>query len=125
RLDERMDVYDIEVPGTHNFALASGVFVHNSAKQGRDRRTQAVLPLWGKILNVEKARLDKMLGHEAIKTLITALGAGIADMWDMSKLRYHRIIIMSVAGDEPTLVMDNAGRAEFVAIGDFIDDCVE
>ena len=54
-----MDVYDIEVPGTHNFALASGIFVHNSAKQARARETQAVLPVFGKILNVEKARIKQ------------------------------------------------------------------
>jgi len=93
-LDTRMDVYDIEVPGTHNFALASGIFVHNSAKQGRDRRFQAILPLKGKILNVEKARLDKVLSNEEIRTIITAIGTGVGEEFDLAKLRYHKIILM-------------------------------
>ena len=96
-LEERIDVYDLEVPGTHNFALASGVFVHNSAKMGRDRRTQEILPLRGKILNVERARIDKMLGSEQIKNLVIALGTAIGDMFDLSKLRYHKIIIATDA----------------------------
>jgi DNA gyrase subunit B len=93
-LKEKTDVYDIEVPNTHNFALASGVFVHNSAKQGRDRRFQAILPLKGKILNVEKARLDKALSNEEIRTIITAIGTGIGEEFDLAKLRYNKIILM-------------------------------
>ena len=96
-LKEKIDVFDIEVPETHNFALASGVFVHNSAKQGRDRRTQAILPLRGKILNVERARLDKMLGNNEIKNLVIAMGTGVGDTFDIAKLRYHKVTIMTDA----------------------------
>ncbi len=96
-LEERVDVYDIEVPGTHNFALASGVFVHNSAKQARDRHFQAILPLRGKILNVERARLDKMLGNEEIKNMVIALGTGIGDMFSTEKIRYGRVLLMTDA----------------------------
>ena len=97
RLKERFDVYDLEVPGTHNFALASGVFVHNSAKQGRDRRFQAILPIRGKILNVEKARIDKILANEEIRSVFQALGTGVGDDFDVTKLRYHKIILMADA----------------------------
>jgi DNA gyrase subunit B len=97
KLKTKIDVYDIEVPHTHNFALASGVFVHNSAKQGRNRRFQAILPLRGKILNVERARMDKMLANNEIKNLVIALGANIDEQFDLDKLRYHRIIIMTDA----------------------------
>ncbi|MGK7877375.1 MAG: ATP-binding protein [Xenococcaceae cyanobacterium] len=126
RLKEQVDVYDIEVPNTHNFALACGVFVHNSAKQGRDRRFQAILPLRGKILNIEKTDDAKIYKNNEIQSLITALGLGIkGEEFDPAQLRYHRIVIMSVAGDEPTLVMDDTGKTEFVEIGKFIDDCIE
>ncbi|MGY6529169.1 MAG: DNA topoisomerase (ATP-hydrolyzing) subunit B [Cyanobacterium sp.] len=97
-LTELIDVYDIEVPHTHNFALASGVFVHNSAKQGRDRRFQAILPLKGKILNIEKTDDAKIYKNNEIQSLITALGLGIkGDEFDPSQLRYHHIVIMTDA----------------------------
>jgi DNA gyrase subunit B len=96
-LAEKMDVYDLEVEGTHNFALAAGVFVHNSSKQGRDRKYQAILPLRGKILNVEKAQITKILGSEAIRTLISALGTGFGEDFDIKKLRYHKVVIMTDA----------------------------
>ncbi|MFZ1315236.1 MAG: DNA topoisomerase (ATP-hydrolyzing) subunit B [Methanothrix sp.] len=96
-VNAKMDVYDIEVPNTHNFALASGVFVHNSAKQGRNRHFQAILPLRGKILNVERARLDKILKNAEIRNMIVAFGTGIGDDFDISKARYHKVVIMTDA----------------------------
>lgn len=96
-LTEKEDVYDITVDEVHNFALGNGVIVHNSAKSGRNRVTQGVLPLRGKVLNTEKASLEKAMLNKEIRTLIEVIGTGFGDDYNPDKLRYDKIIILTDA----------------------------
>jgi len=109
-------------PSKCEIFVVEGDSAGGSGRQGRDRNYQAILPLKGKILNVEKAPMHKVLTSEEIKAIVLSIGAGFGEDFDATKARYHKFVIMSVDYEEPTVVMEPDGTIKLVKIGKFVDD---
>ena len=105
--------------------LVEGSSAGGSAKMAREKEYQAILPLRGKILNVEKSSPVRALSSEEIANMITAIGTGVGEQFNIEKLRYNKIIIMSVDGEEATFIKSPFGKISFVKIGKFIDESIE
>jgi len=111
----------VKDPRDAELFVVEGDSAGGSAKQARDRSTQAVLPLRGKIINVEKNRIDKVLANNEVQALITAIGTGVHDEFKLDDARYHKIVMASVDGEEQTMVRDHRGT-RLVRIGPYIDE---